>query len=320
MRIRSIKPEFFRSDDIDALSIPDRLLFIGLWLYVDDSGVGVDKESAIAADLFAGDLAHEPHETSVRVHGGLMRLAERGLITRYSVAGRRFLAITNWKKHQKINRPSATRYPGPTSENAVPHGGLSEDSVSTHAESTVGTGEQGNRGVTTLAAADASPESPAADAAPTVDDDFTDFWAAYPRKEKKPAALRAYKALRRKRTSHDTVMTGLRKHLAVWEQNGIQRQYIPHPATWLNNEAFNDDIGQTSLSVVPDLKTSFDEIRGEADAEYAGRLINRWYVEPAQPPSDTTPVQAWTRSRAVEFIDAHADEIRAALTPQRRTG
>ena len=33
MRIRSIKPEFWRSDDITALSLEDRLLFIGLWSY-----------------------------------------------------------------------------------------------------------------------------------------------------------------------------------------------------------------------------------------------------------------------------------------------
>ncbi len=35
VRIRSIKPEFWRSDDIDALSVFERLLFIGLWSYVD---------------------------------------------------------------------------------------------------------------------------------------------------------------------------------------------------------------------------------------------------------------------------------------------
>jgi hypothetical protein len=146
VRIRTVKPEFWRSDDIDALSIPDRLLFIGLWSYVDDSGVGVDKESAIAADLFAGDLARDPHECSVRVHGGLQRLAQAGLIRRYTVRGRRYIHIVNWAKHQKINRPTPSKYPPPTSEDASAPGELMEDSVSPPANSPVGTGEQGNRG------------------------------------------------------------------------------------------------------------------------------------------------------------------------------
>ena len=35
MRIRSIKPEFWRSEDIADLTVEDRLLFIGLcWLMV----------------------------------------------------------------------------------------------------------------------------------------------------------------------------------------------------------------------------------------------------------------------------------------------
>ena len=48
MRIRSIKPEFWRSDDVNSMCIEDRLLFIGLWSYVDDNGVGIDRHSDIA--------------------------------------------------------------------------------------------------------------------------------------------------------------------------------------------------------------------------------------------------------------------------------
>ena len=43
MRIRTVKPEFWRSEDVSRLPVADRLLFIGLWSYVDDNGVGVDR-------------------------------------------------------------------------------------------------------------------------------------------------------------------------------------------------------------------------------------------------------------------------------------
>lgn len=155
MRIRTTKPEFWRSDDIDALCIADRLLFVGLWNYVDDEGRGVDKASAITADLFAGDLERDPSETSLRVQGGLKRLHAAGLINRYEVGGRRFLAVVNFHKHQRINRPTPSRLPSPTSGNSIPpddptkrHEQLSEDSP-------LGTEEQGSRGGTTSSTATA---------------------------------------------------------------------------------------------------------------------------------------------------------------------
>ena len=56
MRIRTIKPEFWRSDDIASLSWDARLVFIGLWSYVDDNGVGRDSLPSIVGDLFAADM------------------------------------------------------------------------------------------------------------------------------------------------------------------------------------------------------------------------------------------------------------------------
>ena len=126
MRIRTIKPEFWRSDDIAALSVEDRLLFIGLWSYVEDNGVGRDEPQLIQCDLYPLDTFTE---ASVRTHGGLMRLSQRGLITRYEGPdGRRYLQINSWDKHQKINRPSKPRFPQYNAANCT----LTEGSLSPH--------------------------------------------------------------------------------------------------------------------------------------------------------------------------------------------
>ena len=126
MRIRTIKPEFWRSEDIAALSIEDRLLFIGLWSYVEDNGVGRDEPQLIQCDLFPLDTFTE---ASVRTHGGLMRLSQQGLITRYEGPdGRKYLQVNTWDKHQKINRPSKPRFPRYDAENCT----LTEPSVSPH--------------------------------------------------------------------------------------------------------------------------------------------------------------------------------------------
>ena len=139
MRIRTIKPEFWSSGDIAALPVEDRLLYVGLWSYVDDNGVGRGEERLIQTALFPFD---DFSEGSVRTHGGLMHLHAAGLVTLYEVDGRPYVYVNTWDRHQKINRPSKSRYPRPDAENAV----LTEPSVSPHANYPLGTGEQGNRG------------------------------------------------------------------------------------------------------------------------------------------------------------------------------
>nr|DAV79557.1 MAG TPA: replisome organizer [Caudoviricetes sp.] len=126
MRIRTIKPEFWRSADVAALSIEDRLLFIGLWSYVDDYGVGRDEPQLIQCDLFPLDPLTEG---SVRVHDGLTRIARRGLIIRYEGPdGRKYFQVVNWAKHQKINRKSKPVFPQYDAENCT----LTESSLSPH--------------------------------------------------------------------------------------------------------------------------------------------------------------------------------------------
>lgn len=146
MRIRSIRPEFWRSRDIAHLSLEDRLLFIGLWSYVDDNGVGPDEEECIIGDLFAADMFKNPRETVARVSRGLQKLSEASLIERYEVDGRRFIHIPTWKKHQRIDKPGKERYPLPD-----PDSRESRESVARTPESFApgeeekGEGEKGRR-------------------------------------------------------------------------------------------------------------------------------------------------------------------------------
>lgn len=154
MRIRSIKPEFWRSLDIAAIEDwGDRLLFIGLWSYVDDNGVGSDRVSLIAADLFAEDLERDPSETFARVSRGLRKLEELGRIVRYSFDGRDYVFVNGWGKHQRIDHPNEPRYPLPSGEIAHP----ARENTGTRAKRAKpsrksretlapGTGEQRNRG------------------------------------------------------------------------------------------------------------------------------------------------------------------------------
>ena len=144
MRIRSIRPEFWTSEDVAALTWDQRLIFIGLWSYVDDNGVGRDVEKLILADLFP--LEDDQVGALMQIHGALSEYSSRGLITRYTVDNRPYLHVTTFSTHQVINRPSRGRYPLPTCGNAEPHRALSEPSVSPQVNEVIGEGEKGRRG------------------------------------------------------------------------------------------------------------------------------------------------------------------------------
>ena len=113
MRIRSIKPEFWRSKDVTVLSREQRLLFVGIWTYVDDNGVGRDDLAAIIGDLFSDDMMVDPAGTIAYVRKGLVALAERHLIARYVVDHRGYLKVLKWEAHQRISHPNEPRYPEP---------------------------------------------------------------------------------------------------------------------------------------------------------------------------------------------------------------
>jgi len=230
MRIRSIKPEFWRSDDIASLRLEDRLLFIGLWSYVDDSGVGVDKPALICADLFALDMERDFREAYGRVTGGLDTLSSRGLITRYTVHGKPFLYINTWTKHQRIEKPSKARYPSPTCEDAIIREGSGNAPVVLHEESGSGAGEQGNRG--TGSSAPATPSR-------ATEDRFAEFWSHYPKKKDRGHALKAWKVAVKK-ADPQVIIDGLLAQLPAF--NSSDAQFIPYGATWLNGERWADEI------------------------------------------------------------------------------
>ena len=73
--------------------------------------------------------------------------------------------------------------------------------------------------------------------------EFGVFWAQYPRKVAKPSALKAFSKAR-KANSFEAIMAGVAKHAAAWDAAGTEKQFIPHPSTFLNQQRFNDESEQ----------------------------------------------------------------------------
>lgn len=95
-RIRTIKPEFFRSRSLAKCSIGARLTFIGLWTECDAKGRGVADPRILKGALYALDDAI----THVEVQGWLKELRSTGHIGLYQVDGDWFYEIAKFTKHQ----------------------------------------------------------------------------------------------------------------------------------------------------------------------------------------------------------------------------
>ena len=128
-RIRTIKPDAFKSESLSAIPRGARWTFAGLWTYVDDSGVGRADARLIAAELYPLD----DRTTVADVEDDLSQLTDAGCIHTYMSGGKVYLHIPEFLRHQRISHPSQSYLP-PCSclisgESREPSGGLPEPSA-----------------------------------------------------------------------------------------------------------------------------------------------------------------------------------------------
>lgn len=125
MRIRTIKPEFWKHFRMSKLSAEARLLAIGLLNFADDEGYFQAHPALIRGELmpFAEKTSHIPKLLTDLEGIGYLRLYQ-------SDKGEPMGHIVNFLVHQRINRPTQSRHSRAT------HAQLTESSVSTHAQLT----------------------------------------------------------------------------------------------------------------------------------------------------------------------------------------
>lgn len=105
-RIRTIKPEFWTSEQVAECSTNARLLFVGLWNFCDDAGRHQASCRRVLMEVFPGD----PFSVE-QVAGWIAELVAAGLLIEYEAQGKAYWQVTGWH-HQKIDRPTV-RHPGP---------------------------------------------------------------------------------------------------------------------------------------------------------------------------------------------------------------
>lgn len=111
-RIRSIKPEFWTDEKVVTLSPLARLVFIGLWNFVDDHGRAPCSPARMKMQILPADSADFP--------GLLAEISGAGLICIYAVEDKQFLQVNGFDRHQKIDKRATSKYPAPPISPASP--------------------------------------------------------------------------------------------------------------------------------------------------------------------------------------------------------
>lgn len=148
MRIRTIKPEFHQDEEMSEVSAEAALLAVGLLNYADDQGWFKFHSKLIESSVFP------LRELSVSIHDLLTELSNMGYFTLHDGSdGKKYGYISNFLKHQRVNRPSPSKIapiivelkddePSPT-----PHELFSEDSLTErNREQGTGKGKEQGKG------------------------------------------------------------------------------------------------------------------------------------------------------------------------------
>lgn len=238
-KIRMIKTEVRTSEKVASWPLEVRYFWILLWGYVDDHGKGKDNALLIKADCFPLD----ENITSETVDKWLCVLAESGVIVRYEVAGVRYLAVKNWHEHQKPQHPGKDLFPNYDAPNASVLESEEEcvqPSCNIHATCTP-----------ELSRVELSRDEMfnGVERVSSYSDDFEAWWNEYPRKQGKGKAWEAW--LKSINKLNPDLLIDAAYDYCHWSGLPKDPKFIPLPATWLNQERWNDELAKPVAVVDP---------------------------------------------------------------------
>jgi hypothetical protein len=170
-------------------------------------------------------------DIDVALHG----LAAKGCVSLYTVGGKPYFSFPTWAEHQRI-RDVKPKYPAP--EEADEFDNLPQIAAS------CGELRLESNPIQSESNTNPNPNPNFADAgsASVKNDLFDRFWSAYPKKIGKGAAQKAFEKAHIGKDLIETVLKAIdqQKNTDQWKKDG--GQYIPNPATWLNQQRWEDEV------------------------------------------------------------------------------
>lgn len=238
-RIRSIKPEFWRSPSTAKASPLARLLYIAMWGWADDYGAA----EWTYRELLGYAFPHDENIGNAELQSLLTEVATCFGTEFYVVDGRRYYYIPKWDKHQKNERRAQGKFPLPDAPDASvdaefhPDAEMRGSSVQTSGSTVSGTGEQG----TGEQGKKEQGNSPAA-----IIRLFDEAYEHWPKKVERKVALEKFRAATKKMPAED-----LAAHVICFGDAyaaTTERQFTPALGVWLGKERWTDELPSANAS------------------------------------------------------------------------
>jgi len=222
---RIIKETICTSDDINGLSWIEEVFFYRLIVSCDDYGRMDARPAILKARLFPlKDI------TVKQVENALSKLVSVGMVRVYEYDRQPYLLLEKWAKHQRI-RDSKEKFPEPPKNSIC---GESRRVAASCGELRPESQSQSE------SQSESQSNTPALrEAAGALESLFEKFWEAYPRKEAKLAARKAFEKLKPDEALLAEMIPWLEK--ACQSEQWQDKSKIPHPATWLNQKRWEGD-------------------------------------------------------------------------------
>lgn len=225
-RIRSVHPDICTSETMADLPAELERTFVRLWTHCDDEGRCVDNSRLIKAAIYPllDAMSH------AKLDGELDKLADRGLVVRYVVDGRAYIAIRSWSEYQHPQRARVSEIPAPPERSATVTRGVRDESASTqgdvaegsvtHTASELGEGEGEGEG-----------DARSRGSVGAFADEFEILWKLYPRRIDRKAAHKAYVARRREHVTGGRLLAAVECYAETVAGKPVE--FVKHAATFL---------------------------------------------------------------------------------------
>lgn len=230
---RLIKDSFRTSDKIASLTDFEFRLWVSLIVSVDDAGRGDARPAIIKGNAFP----LRERVTAKDINDALHGLAAKGCVSLYEVDGKPYFWFPTWAEHQRI-RECKPKYPDPPENSGfMPSAEICGELPQVAADCGELRPKSNPNPNTNPNPNPNTPHTPQGGR-------FAEFWAQYPKKVGKGAAEKAFDRIKPDKQTFDRMMSAIsvQKQSRQWmENNG---QYIPNPATWLNQRRWEDELAQ----------------------------------------------------------------------------
>lgn len=219
-RIRSLKPDFFKDEDLAVLPFEARLLFEGLWCYADKEGRLEDRPKYLKAEIFPYDKIDIEKLLNLLSSPQIPERPQKVFIRRYTVNCRNYIDIPEFLKHQS---------PHNTEKDSVlpPFNGMLTVNNTLINNDTQSSGE--------------SDPISLSESKSLLKNKFEIFYKSYPKKKAKIEAEKAFSKLNPDDTLLNAMLSAIDKAKKSEDWMKDKGRYIPYPATWINAKRWLDE-------------------------------------------------------------------------------